>query len=273
MPVPSASAANASVLAELASVARMFEPERYLAATLAKEPARAALIAIAAYASDLQRIAAMASQPMLAEIRLQWWRDALDGAVKGEQTGSPIADALTEAVRRFDLPVAMLIAISEARAFDLYDDPMPDMASLDGYLTKTEAIPFELALRVTGMPAAEAAALALPAGRVFGLARLLARLPMHLARGRRVLPEWEPLAAQVLVPRYAQEIRAGLASFEPQFRRLPQHQRCALLPLAVVPSYLRSIGRRGRDPQRDVADLAPLTRVWRIGFAHVAGRI
>ncbi len=273
MTAPSADGANETAYADLAAVARVFEPERYLAATLAQEPARAALIAIAAYAADLQRIAATATQPMLAEIRLQWWRDALDGAAAGERTGSPLADAVTEAVRQFDLPVGMLVAVSEARAFDLYDDPMPDAASLDGYLAKTEAIPFELALRVTGLVPAEAAALALPAGRVFGLARLLARLPVHLAHGRHVLPAWEPEKAQALVSRYADEVRTGFASLEPQFRRLPQHQRCALLPLAVVPSYLRCLGRRGRDPQRDGADLAPLTRAWRIGLAYMTGRI
>lgn len=269
----SASTASQNAFTEMTSVARAFEPERYLAATLAKEPGRTALIAISAYAADLQRIAATVAQPMLAEVRLQWWRDALDGAVKGEKTGSPIADALTNAVRQFDLPIAMLVAISEARAFDLYDDPMPDVASLDGYISKTEAIPFELALRVTGMSSAEAAAPALLAGRIFGMTRLLARLPVHLARGRHLLPAWEPGTAQATVLRLAQEIRTGFASFEPQFRRLPRHQRCGLLPLAVVPSYLRSIERHGRDPQRDVADLAPLVRVWRIGLAHATGRI
>ena len=275
--------------AELAALARDFEPERYLAATLAGATARAALIALAAYAADLQRITATSTQPMLGEIRLQWWRDTLEIFGKGGRTGSPVADALGAAVAAHALPLPMLAAMSEARAWDLYDDPMPDQASLDGYLTKTEAIPFELALRVLGVAADEAGALSVPAGRAFGMMRLLARLAGHLAHGRiplplemlaehdldrdRFLSDGADLALRALITSQSDNIRATLALLRPQMAALSKQQRTALLPLALVHPYLRIIERSRHDARRDIADVAPLTRVWRIGAAHLTGRI
>ena len=268
-------------------VARGYEPERYLAATLAPEPLRSALIALAAYAGDLARIPATATQPMLGEIRLQWWRDSLDVIGKGGRIGSPLADALADAIQAHQLPIPMLAAMSEARAFDLYDDPMPDQAALDGYLSKTQAIPFELALRILGIPAGDAGRLSLPAGRLFGLTRLLATLPEHLAAGHLPLPltrltqvqiapdvlltgATNP-AVRVLLAGLTDELAHTFASLRPQLRALSRRQRIALLPLAVVPAYLKAIQRPQRDPLRDIAALAPMTRVWRIARTHAFG--
>ena len=276
-------------LAELTALARAYEPERYLAATLAPKPQQAVLIVLAAYAADLQRIPATATQPMLGEIRLQWWRDSLELIAKGSRIGSPLADALGKAIRTYDLPLPLLVAMSEARAWELYDDPMSDQAALDGYLSKTEAVPFELALRMLGMPAGDAGALSQPAGRLFGMTRLLARLPVHLAAGRQPFPETilapYGISAETLltgnvtaeirrmIVALADDITAGLAALRPQLRALSRIERVALLPLAAVPPYLGTIVGQSRDPVRDVADLAPLARLWRIAGGHVLGRI
>ena len=275
--------------AEFIGIARAHEPERYLAATLAPEPERATLIALAAFAADLVRISASAKEPLLGEIRLQWWRDSLDTIQAGGRTGAPLADALGDAIAKYRLPVPLVIAMTEARAFDLYDDPMPDQAALDGYLAKTEAFPFELALRVLGLPAGDAGALAGPAGRAFGLTRLLLRLPAHLARGRQLLPlatlERQGITAEgmlageatspvrCLIDTTARDILATLATLRPQIGALSKRQRTALLPLVMITPYLKAIADPRRNPLRDIADLAPLGRVCRIAVAHLTGRI
>ena len=66
--------------------------------------------------------------------------------------------------------------------------PMPDEARFDGYLSKTEAIPFELALRVVGIERRACGRHRRHAGRAFGLARVGAELPMMSTRGRLFLP-------------------------------------------------------------------------------------
>ena len=137
------------------------------------------------------------------------------------------------------------------------------------------------------VPAGDAGALSIPAGRVFGLTRLLARLPEHLAAGRMPLPlsmlaahglTPVALSAGVVTPAVRDLIATTVhgisdifATLRPQIKSLSRQQRVALLPLAVVAPYLKVKGRSGRNPLRDIADLAPLTRVWRIAMAHAVG--
>ena len=83
---------STAVLAEARAVARLYEPDRYVAALLAPRQAKLDLAALATFAADLERITATQSEPMMARIRLQWWRDALASRASDTVTGHPIAD-------------------------------------------------------------------------------------------------------------------------------------------------------------------------------------
>ncbi|HRK19460.1 MAG TPA: squalene/phytoene synthase family protein, partial [Hyphomicrobiaceae bacterium] len=160
--------AQSTVDPEIVERARSHEPDRYLAALLSPLTVRADLLALVAFTADLVRIPTVVTEPMMGEIRLQWWRDQFGPLAGGATTAHPLADALGRAIRTHHLPVPLLTAMTEARAFDLYADPLTDEAALEGYMTKTEAIPFELTLRILGVDEAVAGRLAQPAGRAFG---------------------------------------------------------------------------------------------------------
>ena len=67
--------------------------------------ARDALIALAAFSAEIEKIALQVTEPHLGEIRMQWWRDALGDAAQSQKTGHPVADAFADAVRGYALPV------------------------------------------------------------------------------------------------------------------------------------------------------------------------
>ena len=69
------------------------------------------------------------SEPLLGEIRFQWWRDAFDGA--GDAKANPVAAALLDTIARFDLPKAPLLELISARGRDLYGDPMQSVEALE----------------------------------------------------------------------------------------------------------------------------------------------
>lgn len=270
------------------ALARAGEPDRYVAATLAPAAHRAALIAIAAFAADLRRIPSAVKEPMMGEIRLQWWRDAIEGFKGGAAaSGHPVADALRDAVRRSDLPTEALSAMTEARAFDLYPDTMPDRGAFEGYITKTEAVPFMLALSVLGMGSSQAALLGEMAGAAYGRARLLAELPYRLQRRRHPLPldllaahgvDADALLAGVVTPpiraalgEIVSDVRSAYEPLRSRWRELPRDQRTALLPIATITSYLAGFESGGRDPLREPFELSPLVRLWRIARAHWIG--
>ena len=274
---------TAAVHPDIIAMARDGEPERYLAATLSPRPVRGALIAVAAFAADLRRIPNVVQEPMMGEVRLQWWRDAIANFDTTEATGHPIADALAVAARTHGLPKLQLTAMTEARAFDLYDDPMPDDATFAGYLTKTEAIPFALAQTILG--GSQAPLLSDLGARTYGQARVLADLPVALSKGRLPLPvtllkqhaiDPEALLAghttsalRNVLQQSCREIATANEALQLALRTASRADRLAMLPVATVSPYVSSILDQRRDPARVPAEISPFGRVVRLGLASV----
>ena len=103
---------------------------------------RRALLAIYAFNVEISRVRDQVSQPLPGEMRLQWWTDMLPGAGHGGVEGNPVAAELLLAIRDFRLPVERLVRLVEEHQFDLYNDPMPSMAALEGYVNDTASTLF-----------------------------------------------------------------------------------------------------------------------------------
>ena len=95
---------------------RETDRDRFLAALFAPEPARRDLLAVLAFDHELARTRIVTREPLLARIRLQWWREAsVEAAGTGKARAQPIVDALCEAVRRHGLAHDALAALIDAR--------------------------------------------------------------------------------------------------------------------------------------------------------------
>ena len=78
----------------------------------------------------MSRIRELAREPMPGEIRLQWWREVLLGERPGEAAAHPVASALLETISRLGFGSRTLAELIEARRFDIYDEPMANLAEL-----------------------------------------------------------------------------------------------------------------------------------------------
>jgi len=266
--------------------ARTHAPDWYVTALLAPRPVRDDLIALAAYAGDLARIPLVVSEPLMGHMRLEWWREAIEGAYAGAPSGSPLADELARVAERHAVPRELLLAPIEGRLRELDSEGIPGEAAFAAYLAETEGTAFRLAARVlAGSGVFEADKLLEAAGGAYGRARLALTLPRHLAHGRLPLPRCRvaendprglsrPAAAsalRALAGGLAREARQSLAIARQEIRAhgaiLP-----ALLPLALVEPYLRALERPGHDPASDLANISPLARVSRLWLASVMRR-
>jgi phytoene synthase len=169
----------------------------------------------------------------------------------------------------------------EARRFDLYDDPMPDLATLEGYLGETSSALIQLSSLVLAgadaMPAAEAAGYA---GVAFGLVGLLRALPVHRARGQCYIPQdllerRDLTPAHVLSGRFdaAMDLvlgelrhRAATCLVEARTRApaVPLRALPAFLPVSLTDLYLAKLARPGFNPLDKVAEVSQLRRQWRL---------
>lgn len=254
--------------------ARAYAPDFYLSALLAPRARQPHLIALAAFLGDIERIVATIQEPAIAEIRLQWWRDTIAAAERGDKSGHPVADALGLAVRAHGLPFAEFDGLLDARALDLYADPVPDDATFKAYLNKADGAAFRLAARCAGSPR-WGVSVVLHASRGYGITRLIRNLPMFLARGRAPFPGFDASLASLIQPQletWRQQARERIVLARAVWRQSPREERLACLPIAVVEPYLRASERPGHDPATALTDIQPLTRMWRIWQAHALGR-
>lgn len=247
------------------------------------------LMALYAFHAELGRIADSVSEPLLGEIRLQWWRDALQGAKGGGQTGHPVADRFAGTVKRHALADHEIAGMIDARIFDVSGDVMPDGQALSTYLNKTEGAVMRLSCTILGGGAdgavEEASRLA---GQAYGRAQMLRGLAQAVAGGRLLLPAGDLQAAGVdvdglLCGEGGAAWPGALMTFCDETVRLADAARAAVgaladnikpafLPLALVCPLVKAARRHGANV-RTVWDINPFTRIWLLWRAARTGRI
>ncbi|MFC3080299.1 squalene/phytoene synthase family protein [Phenylobacterium terrae] len=111
---------------DLDALIRRVDPDRWLSSRFIDDAAhRADVIALYAFDHELARAPRVASEPLLGEIRLTWWREVLDEVFEGRPVRRhPTAEALAAVVRRHDLPREPLEAMIDGRYRELDRAPM-----------------------------------------------------------------------------------------------------------------------------------------------------
>lgn len=247
--------------AHCGALLRERDRDLWLACLFAPQPARRHIHAVYAYAQEVADAPRKVTQPLIGEMRLRWWSDAIAADGSEAARAHPVADALIDTIERFDLPRAEMIALADAHALDLYDDPLPTRAALEEHCRLTSAAPMRWAARILG---AGAAPVFDDAGVALGLTQIL-RSP----RARRFLPD-ELIArhggTDAGLRAAARDLRdAAARSYEAALSAAVHlvAGREALLPAATVPLYLDRMARQDADPFRAV-EISPLRRQWRL---------
>jgi len=182
---------DAPELDDLDDLVRRVDPDRWLSSRFIADPAaRADVLTIYAYDHELARAPRVASNPLMGEIRLTWWREVLDEVFEGRAVrGHPTAQALADVVLRRGLPRGPLEAMIDARYRELDATPMSENELLD-WSRDTGGLSAQLAAQILD-PATDGK-LALAGGAAWALGKRLAELPdlrptflrvIHAARG------------------------------------------------------------------------------------------
>jgi phytoene synthase len=226
---------------DLDALVRRGDPDRWLATRfIADRERRADVVALYAFDHELARARRVASNPLIAEMRLTWWREAVDEIWTGGRVRShPVARALDHARRRHDLPRQPLVALIDAR-IDVLDRASLDLTQA---LAWADAVGGSAALLATMvLDAAAPAEAAIAAGRVWGLVLLV---------------------RQGLVDRLAATgwLKGGLTEARREARRLSAAAFAAVAHATLA---------RGLDGP---GDDSPLVKRWRMLWAVSTGRL
>ncbi|KHA52625.1 squalene/phytoene synthase family protein [Sulfitobacter geojensis] len=123
-------------LTACATLVERADPWRFRAVMAAPLAARRQLFALYAFNVEVARAPWVTQEPMIAEMRLQWWRDVCEQIAKGEvvrrhEVATPLASVLTP-------PRAQLLdELVAARRWDIYKDAFEDAAHFARYIDQT----------------------------------------------------------------------------------------------------------------------------------------
>ncbi|NJS40316.1 MAG: squalene/phytoene synthase family protein [Rhodobacteraceae bacterium] len=172
-------------VAACAALVQRGDPDRFLAVMAAPVDARAQLFPLYAFNLEVARAPWVTEEPLIAEMRLQWWRDVVENAGSGAARAHEVAGPLHAVIQDFGLPIDVLDRLIAARRWDIHKEAHE---SLDDYLEDTGAGLMWLAARALGAPdTAEVTVRAY--GWATASAFYLRAVPELLARGRRPLPD------------------------------------------------------------------------------------
>jgi phytoene synthase len=264
-----------------ADLVRSHDFARYAATLFVPALPRRALLAVYAFNAEISRVREQVSQPLPGEMRLQWWTDMLEGAGHGGIEGNPVAAELLLAIRDFRLPVEPLSRLIDEHQFDLYNDPMPSMAALEGYVTETSSALFSLAAQIMARPSEAIDHLARHAGLAQGIVQVIAALPLDAARRQLFVPLQlleshgsgmeeafagkQTGSTRAAIDQLAGEAQAHLTTAFGLLAGVPREVRPVFLPLALVRRDLKRLMRADTDPfvPQATSRLRTLWTLWR----------
>ena len=178
-------------LSYCAEEVRRHDRDRFLTTLFAPGTAREDYCTVLAFNLEIARTREVVSEPLLGEIRLQWWRDAVTAAYADDvrTTGHQVLDPLTELIRRARLPEGLIQALIDGRGADLSEEPIADEAELETYADGTAGALNRL-LAAVAAPQSDPDLIAqvTEAGVIWGMTGILRRVGFDARQGRILLP-------------------------------------------------------------------------------------
>ena len=269
-----------STLSYCAHHVRDHDHDRYLTVLFAPAAHREALFALYAFNVEVARAREAVSEPILGQIRLQWWREALDGIYGGSVRAHPVVEGLNAAVHGYGLDKAAFERLLDARGADLDATPPADLPALEAYAAATSGALTGQAMRVLGYGDGAPLQAAEKVGTAWALIGLMRAVAFHaqaqrlylpddlmrdLGVDRRALFDLKPSAPLNAVVRTVAE-RAGQIIADARALRpdIPRAARCGLLLAILAERYLTAFRRADYDPFNlpAAAPARPLRLTW-----------
>lgn len=268
----------------LADFVRSADPDRYMTSLFAPAKKRPLLWALYAFNIETGRIADLVSDPLVGQIRLQWWREGLEGLAAGAPARRHnVLEALAPLLSTGRLDAATLGHLLDAREAELAATPFVTMAELEAYAAATGGALMALAAALLD-PAADPAG-AIISGTAHAITGVLRNLPHHLTQGRLLLPREtlenaglcaEDLWAGQNLDRLAGALRPlydRAQTLLGQVSRPTRAVRPALLPLALARSDLRALKACGFNAFSPALRRERPGRLLRLTWAGLTGHL
>lgn len=274
-----------------ADLVKRNDVDRYLSTLFAPRDKRPLLFALYAFAVEIAQTRFRVSEPMLGEIRYQWWREAVEGLFAGAPRRHEVINALAQTLQRQPLPQAPFGALIDAHARDLNETPLitPEDLLLYGQALSFPVMMLAALILTRGEKCADLEIAVCSAARAVSITQLLRSLPGHLARGQCIIPQeilahhaaeletmgagmWDTSCARALHELIGLA-RSEMQSARAELRQIPDDALPVFLPLRLCEVYLKLMSRPDFNPLRHTANVSLAGRQLRMIAAMLTRRL
>jgi len=252
-------------LSPMANDVRRYDYDRWLSCLFAPKEARDGLFALLAFNIEIARVRETVSEPLLGDIRLQWWRDALRDLSNKTSKSHPVVEALHDLNNVKAIDFGLMLEMVDIRAKDLDPSPIETKGDLIVYADLTGGALHQMLYRALGgddnSVRLEAAA---RSGRAYALTGILRAIPFHAQNGlvlmpTRVLSDYSMTVDTVFKPdnreKFAQIVRKmtdftkeELIHAKSQAHLIGKGQKASILCNGISGIYLKQLEKVKYEP-------------------------
>ncbi len=233
------------------------DPDRYRAALMSERQGREDLLILYAFHYELSKVPEATSEPMLGQIRYEWWREAID-EIYGEREvrRHEISTPLAEMLPRTQIPRYWIDRLIDGRARDLDPQAFADIDDARDYARQTSGQLMQIAVKVLGGTPDEPV---LRAGEAWGLTGLARSYGYYHDRILQNLS-------------FDEVVTAARETYEAAKPGVVTHIFPAIAYAALIPKFLNRMERQGFDPLKDKVVYGALSKQWHLMMAGLRGQ-
>lgn len=237
------------------------DPDRVRAAMFADMETRSRLMLLYAFHLELAKVPELVSEPMIGQIRYQWWREAIaeiyetDGVRKHEIT-TPLRALLHE----YDIPRYWVDQLIDGRERDIDPRPFESLIEAQDYCAATSGALMKIAVKLCGAEPEEGVEAAGTAWGLTGLAR--AYCYYH-----------ETMLSKIAFPRLCEIARAKHAAAKTPLKQIKSEAFPAVAYTALIPGFISKMSHSQHDPATMSVSYGPLAKQLRLLRAVFTGRV
>ena len=234
------------------------DPDRYRAALMSDAQGRCDLLILYAFHYELSKVPDVTSEPMLGQIRYEWWREAIDEIYSGRGVRRhEISTPLSEMLLRTDVPRFWVDRLIDGRARDLDPQAFNNMDDARDYARQTSGQLMQIAVKVLGGAPDE---MTLRAGEAWGLTGLARSYGFYHDRALQNLT-------------FDDLLRAAQNAYSAANGKANSSIFPAVAYASLVPKFLKRMSKAKFDPHADKVSYSPFSKQFRLLTAALLGRI
>ena len=239
---------------------------------------RRAITALYAFCREVDDVVDECSDAGVARVKLAWWRNEVASLYEGRPQ-HPVATALAEVTRQFDLPQQRLQEIIDGMEMDLDYNSYPDFAALRLYCHRVASVVGLLSAEIFGYQDPRTLDYAADLGLAFQLTNIIRDVGEDARRNRIYLPldelrEHRVSASEIAAARESDDFRRlmefqierALGFYRQALAALPaidrRSQRAGLVMAAIYRALLDEIRADGCRVLTRHTSLTPIRKLW-----------